>query len=467
MRHIDSHGALEAELFPLLTVCRRLGSLVHDQLYHGISVQTVDRANMLRDALFAVPARRCLIEKLRLSPLIATDPDDDDAAAWEAHEQNNYMASDEGVPELLLLLDKLPGIRELRLLDFSLGALTKIARRVAVRSSCLEVLQLCFIKHTGSAVEAEAGRVSLWASLAKLPQLGALFFGPDCDVILMPSTGAPLCSLISVRKVGVTAGNSTGMTARPLDAVLPALQKFAVDGDNMSRTMAQHWLRTAPITVTRLKLMGEFDFDTQDYLERLPNLTHLTMTEGSFDPPRFLLYLAESSLRILEFDPRSPVSDIFLHKMIAGPRRVKSLLRLVLDHHAPPLSKSALRLQLEEVVEDQSLIKLAASRERARPVWPNGCTETGLEAILAAAASNGVAVEGAALRCLGWERRFDEELERCLVEHAHPEEPHAVLEEVLGRDRAVKALRSRRPELVMLAEGDCEAGGMSARTLEE
>lgn len=453
------------DLLQLALTCRRLLVPVRVKLYRRISLDTTDACRKLAAALDDNKGLRDLVKGMRLEPLrevcgnVAYDEDGDPYLLDSDDEEmiEDVIAPEDGLASWLGLQTRLPAVERVTMLELSPVAVCSFleqALKYMPRLSCV-LLPAEPMSGDDDAVACDFRRIV--SSLPTSRGLELMTNGPWCLLKLVDHDNAP--PLVNVRSLSLGPAIPDPERMAELASVFPNLQELTIylveaDADEGYERL----LKTAPAGISTLRFAGEPGKPIDHLLHRFSDLLELRLVTKSFSPKSLLSYLRDSNLVALEFDSGAPVNDRFLLSLVDARSRPKCLRRLVLNYLDPYMSSVPLRYALRRRVKQRPVPDFQAFKDEARPKWPIGCSEAGLSRVVEGARSVGTQVRGTAVDALDWDRQFEEELERALVNHAHPRPAHDFLEEVLGGDGASEALHRLRPGLLTFIRSREEAG---------
>ncbi|POY76694.1 hypothetical protein BMF94_0286 [Rhodotorula taiwanensis] len=414
------------DLLQLALTCRRLLVPVRVKLYRRISLDTTDACRKLAAALDDNKGLRDLVKGMGLEPLrevcgnVAYDEDGDPYLLDSDDEEmiEDVIAPEDGLASWLGLQTRLPAVERVTMLELSPVAVCSFleqALKYMPRLSCV-LLPAEPMSGDDDAVACDFRRIV--SSLPTSRGLELMTNGPWCLLKLVDHDNAP--PLVNVRSLSLGPAIPDPERMAELASVFPNLQEltiYLVEAD--ADEGYEHLLKTAPAGISTLRFAGEPGKPIDHLLHRFSDLLELRLVTKSFSPKSLLSYLRDSNLVALEFDSGAPVNDRFLLSLV-----------------------------------DRPVPDFQAFKDEARPKWPTGCSEAGLSRVVEGARS----VRGTAVDALDWDRQFEEELERALVNHAHPRPAHDFLEEVLGGDGASEALHRLRPGLLTFIRSREEAG---------
>ncbi|GAA5989905.1 hypothetical protein JCM10908_002373 [Rhodotorula pacifica] len=298
-----------------------------------------------------------------------------------------------------------------------------------------------------------------WPSLARLPRLRQISLSPgdNCAEVTLrfPATTTPL-PLTAVHTLEIYGPAFSAQGPGDLADLLPHLERLDLTFFDDAATLL-HILKTAPVTLKHLHIYNSCAADAQipPILDRFPHLDQLSIP-NHLQTRLLLPFLLSSRIRSLSFHhdfsedhEGVTVTDEFLLKLVGAAEGMQCLERLHLDY-AWVRHDVAIQEEIAMAIKTAARDDLVKVRAHVGPDWPTGCSARGLESVIEVAHARGIHLSGDALRCLDWDRHFDELVERLLVGHALAENDYTLIEEYLGEQGAGAAISRQRPRLAEL-----------------
>lgn len=328
--------------------------------------------------------------------------------------------------QLSALLSKLPCVQEVSSID-----LDEIYIPVYVVPTTLSnPSSLKCLDHLGC----DQWPSSTWASelaiFTELVELNLEIMGADEEAAPHTPAGAPMSRL---RRLSLRGDGMSTWAAPPLHIWAPNLVALTLE-DIQPFAWFAPILGTAPVDLRKLVVVCEDpDVEPQNVqstaagaldgvLPRFSSLEHLELCRGSFTPERLVPYIRTlSTLRVLAFNERAPVSDNLLRSLVNESLASPGLQHLILDH---------VKVQRGPTVASRGGRLPSRSHEGRRgmwagwqaPVWPRGGSEAAMWDVVDALQAQGVVVSGTALEVRGWEDEY--RAERRVVQLARSDLVH-------------------------------------------
>ena len=304
-------------------------------------------------------------------------------------------------------------------LDHELLAVLPEDKSTPAKLSRVEVLELSL--NGGFDVPDYEGDCAWFVQLSLFPRLKHLTISKlDFGELVEPQMALP--ALASLTRLSITSGDLAGWSELNLSEVTPNLVDLRLE-----HYFASAWfepiLRTAPSKLRRLEVAvvdAESDpwpnAQLNEVLRRFDCLEYLSLCEDAFEPATLAACLHPlNDLHELRFDFGTVTTDELLSEIVDGPSRVPHLRRLVIDHvqctRGVTMEQLGGRLGLPppKCASEAHLRRPMRPPEWFEPLFPRGCSEAGIRAVVDAAQARGIVVSGDALEALGWHEDYEAE----------------------------------------------------------
>ncbi|GAA5989904.1 hypothetical protein JCM10908_002372 [Rhodotorula pacifica] len=441
---------LSKEACAVALICRRLRPLVEQRVYHRLDYGG-DR-KLLRRRLNKFEKRPELRALVRLLEFRHAFDDDDDSEYYEIN-NTSYPGSHKA-------LSQFPGVRTLILHEAFPADIANVLGGSTTRAHPnVRRLKIKYMARKENGVH----KAVWWNSLSRLPNLEEFTLAPvarEESTVLAFDTSEVITPVLSVYKLEVTTNINLADDSPDISTLFPNLIDFRIriEGPWLHTADIDRLLHTAPSTLHTLRLdaLGEIEIPLlRAHLERFSKLKRLYMSEiESLD--EILPAIQSSSISLLQL--ACSASDKFLLGLVDGPTRMKHLEALQLDLLGGP-NETGIQPLIAAACRDKrdGANRLARLKEDYAPPWPPGASEKGLGKAVDVARSHGIKVSGWVLPYIGWEERWDREVESCLVDATLAEGDWTVIEEYLGKDEATKAVQRRQGQAQVEVDGESAA----------
>ncbi|GAA5985304.1 hypothetical protein JCM10908_002612 [Rhodotorula pacifica] len=415
-------------------VCKRLGKIATERIYSSVSLNLGGRTtNAFTRTLDQNPGRHALVECLALYP--EWDFDEDGQKDEEEVKQGHAA-------KCCSIIRSLPELRQLELHFFHGSVMGAILSDEGVQAA-LQNLQGLELEEP----EYDHEDAIWWPSLARFPALATLQIFDTGIFDYISSTPNIRTPLTNITEVTLSINDLPDQAAQTIASVFPNLVSLAV-GETAGEGCISAVIEKMPTSIKRLILyyVSETSSISEAAWTRLRDLQDLRLCEYACDVKQSLPQFSRSRIKTLSLGNDMDVPDQCLAALVAGPQRMPCLRRLTL-RHAWVSSIAHLHGEIARLIPDTEPDRFERLKTQYKPKWPEGHTEAGFARAVEIARKAGIQVVGGALECIGWEQRFDEAVERQLVDHAVRTDDFSSLDQVLGREEGTAAIRRLRPNL--------------------
>jgi hypothetical protein len=425
-----------------VSTCRRLAPIVRQEVYRELRVghRTI-AARLLAELCSKRPDLRALVQGLHLQRAIEVGDDDEMCINYgDEHPGNAFMHLE------------FPALHTLSVLEATPADIFDIISRVSApaRTDIRKLILGCVPEpKLGGDGEHSA---TWWHLLTRWPALRNLTlwttsygYRPARIVFSDERDVSPHRNLHSLTLDGEVWDPAGGQT---LAALFPTLQRLRVSDEFLPEL--ETLLRQAPTSLTRLTLSTKhipLEGLLSDVLARFPLLEFLSLCQ--IDASASLPSIRTSRIKHICLSFGAQLTDQDMRGLVDGPARMKHLEALELDYISLDLDCWSER-DLKDALGRDARYDLAQVKDAMHPEWPEGCTADGLRAVMDAARKNSIKVYGTAVDCLDWSDRFDEQVERLLVDDALASNDYTTIERYFGEEGAGKAILRQRPRLAAL-----------------
>ncbi|POY76238.1 hypothetical protein BMF94_0433 [Rhodotorula taiwanensis] len=433
LRLVFSGISASAERARLARVRRRLHPLAMEHLYRNVVCWGARERNLLARTFEARPDLQNLVRKMSLY----SEPQRNRSTADGTDREEKPGCP---TPDALRAFLRLPACVELSLWD---------VRPSVLHSAFGATSALAKVNHLSLRFDPfeDDDDATWWANLAQVPSLTHLSLSAP-DEIPSPTAAD---SLTHVRHLDISVDLAPPFDV-PLSTTFPSLQELLVY-NFLDPDALEHVLSTAPPGLTTLFVMTD---DAQDivatHLSRYEKLSKLRLST-QLRSRALRKSLAASPISHLALDAGCTEVDRFLTCVLRNCAQLRRLAELVLDH-VWTLTGNGIVVNLRDANVLRSAHKAVLFRndlaDDMRPDWPDGSSAEGLSYVLELARKAGVRVSGSALECLNWERDFEEQFKRFLVQKSIETKDYGALERHYGREEAGDAIVRYQPDLADL-----------------
>ena len=437
----DLDGFPDPRAVVFVSTCRRLAPIVRQEVYRKLWIgHSSTETRLLSELCAKRPDLRALVQDLHCVRTMEIDH----------HGYGAYIDFGADHPGNVLLRSYFPALHTLSVVEATPADISNILSRVyATTRPAIRKLILGCASDPQLDDDSEH-RETWWHLLARLPMLEDLTldttsfeFGPVRIVFDDARAFAPLQNLHSLTLNGSPWHATGGPT---LAELFPNLKRL----DCYASVELEPLLRHAPRTLTQLNVWPTWGLSAPlqpGVIARFPLLERLAL--GVVNATALLPSIRTSRIKYLRLSSGAELADQDLRSLVDGPARMKDLKALALDYISLDLDCWSER-DLKDALGRDARYDLAQVKDVMHPEWPEGCSAEGLRAVMDAARKNGIEVYGTALECLDWNNRFDEFLERYLVNDALTSNDYTTIERYLGVDGASEAISRQRPRLAGL-----------------
>ncbi|GAA5985305.1 hypothetical protein JCM10908_002613 [Rhodotorula pacifica] len=433
--HLDVDPA-EYEVEPSTRVCRRLRPIAQARLYRDIFLVHGDSPwNKFDETLEHNPALGRFVKSLDL-----LTPFDDGSEEY----------ADAACDDMVTLLERLPRLMALSLFGFDYLAMFAFFMddRFQATLAARKIRSLYLGPHFQHEWPAY-----WWNELVHMPSLQELKlenqFFTDPAIMEDDKDNHPI-KLPHLRRLKIDVGSLPEDGLAPLAKLVPHLEALTLTNidDRLQHVQA---IQSAPASLKRLSVSANrpdlpLSVAIDEVIAALPILEHLTLGPQLFSPDKLTTSLKTSNVASLTFMAASPVTDQLLLSLVGGPKRPRKLKVIVLDHVSASRN-TPLRRRLDYQLPLPAFDRFDTLKENLKPEWQDGCTEEGLVKAIEAARKVGIRIGGLAMDCVGWSAHFDEQLERCLIEHGLETDNFDLAARHFSNDRIVAWLEQHSPIL--------------------
>ncbi|GAA5905101.1 hypothetical protein JCM8208_007684 [Rhodotorula glutinis] len=410
-------------------VCRRLLPFQRVQLYRRVEIRKYKALKLFHRTVMASSTCADLVRHLELSWL-----DQNVVEAADGGAARHAGQSDDGDDRKMVtpvafaaLVPRLSRLESLTTDDLD-PALLNVAFLDEEASRSLSSLKAVVLSRQDELLVPEECDVGDWVRrLSCLPRLVDLVLRIDQQILPVmpaPPTFPHLARLVV--KTGPMWSRAT-WNGVALDKLAPHLVELELEGYDLDWFAAA--LATAPVGLRILSLINSMDITpgepvadvpVNDVLSRFKNLEQLYLGHGAldlFESSGLTALLALDKLQYLTFADTDLLTDDFLLALLADPSKLPRLVTLELDHVYSERGRTinAMHGKLPAYKHRHCHPHWPMWGEWRAPVWPVGCSESGLAAVVQAAEARGILVKGWAYDALLWRDAFEAEWRTALL----------------------------------------------------